>query len=63
MRLTNQEVDRSVFKVPTLRNIEVTAPYMHDGSITNLYDVIEHYSTGGKNHPSKGKRHCAIYNF
>jgi cytochrome c peroxidase len=36
------------FKVPTLRNIAVTAPYMHDGSGTTLDDVIDHYSAGGR---------------
>lgn len=34
------------FKVPTLRNLKYSAPYMHDGSIATLDDVIEHYSTG-----------------
>lgn len=34
------------FKIPSLRNIEYSAPYMHDGRFTNLDDVIEHYSTG-----------------
>ncbi len=35
------------FKTPTLRNIEVTAPYMHDGSIETLRDVVVHYNNGG----------------
>lgn len=35
------------FKTPTLRNIAVTAPYMHDGSIATLREVIEHYNNGG----------------
>ncbi|MFK8103489.1 MAG: cytochrome-c peroxidase [Saprospiraceae bacterium] len=52
-RLTGKEVDRALFKVPSLRNIAVTGPYMHDGSMDNLEAVIEHYSTGGKNHPHK----------
>lgn len=55
MRLTEREIDRAVFKVPTLRNIEVTAPYMHDGSLSSLDDVIEHYAKGGFNHKAKGK--------
>jgi cytochrome c peroxidase len=53
MRLTNLETDRAVFKVPTLRNIGVTYPYMHDGSFETLNGVIQHYSTGGKNHKNK----------
>jgi cytochrome c peroxidase len=35
------------FKTPTLRNIAVTAPYMHDGSLTTLRDVVVHYNNGG----------------
>ncbi len=53
MRLTEIEEDRAVFKVPTLRNVAITAPYMHNGSVPTLYEVIEHYSTGGKNHKNK----------
>jgi cytochrome c peroxidase len=53
MRLTEQEEDRSLFKVPTLRNIEVTAPYMHDGSVSTLEDVVAHYESGGKLHKGK----------
>lgn len=37
------------FKVPTLRNIEISAPYMHDGRFATLEQVIDHYSTGVKN--------------
>lgn len=55
MRITHKEVDRDKFKVPTLRNIEVTAPYMHDGSIASLEEVIDHYASGGKNHPNKSE--------
>jgi len=35
------------FKTPTLRNIAVTAPYMHDGSLATLREVVEHYNNGG----------------
>jgi len=35
------------FKTPTLRNIAVTAPYMHDGSLATLRDVMLHYNNGG----------------
>lgn len=52
-RFTNDELDRAVFKVPTLRNVGLTAPYMHDGSISTLEDVIRHYETGVKAHPNK----------
>ncbi len=45
---THAAEDMGKFKVPTLRNIELTAPYMHDGSIATLEDVIEHYKAGGQ---------------
>jgi cytochrome c peroxidase len=40
--------DMGKFRVPTLRNIAVTGPYMHDGSIATLEEVIEHYEKGGR---------------
>lgn len=46
--ITKVNSDRGKFLTPTLRNIEVTAPYMHDGTIPTLELVIEHYNTGGK---------------
>ena len=39
--------DLGAFKTPTLRNIAVTAPYMHDGSMKTLRETIEHYNNGG----------------
>lgn len=39
-----------VFKVPSLRNIELTGPYMHDGRFETLEDVMDHYSEGIQNH-------------
>ncbi|MEM9454960.1 MAG: cytochrome c peroxidase [Myxococcota bacterium] len=41
--VTGDELDRGKFKTPTLRNIELTAPYMHDGRFTTLDEVIDHY--------------------
>ena len=55
MRLTGLESDRAVFKVPSLRNIEVTGPYLHNGSIETLMDVIELYSNGGFDHVNKSE--------
>lgn len=52
-RITLLPSDVGKFKVPSLRNIAMTAPYMHDGSIATLSDVIEHYNSGGKPHPNK----------
>ena len=40
--------DDGMFRAPTLRNIALTAPYMHDGSIETLSDVIDHYAAGGR---------------
>jgi cytochrome c peroxidase len=45
--VTNQPKDFGKFKAPTLRNIAVTAPYMHNGSIANLDQVMDHYISGG----------------
>jgi cytochrome c peroxidase len=39
--VTKQEADKYVFKVPTLRNIELTYPYFHDGSLWNLKDAVK----------------------
>ena len=41
-----------VFKVPTLRNVELTAPYMHDGRFKTLEAVVEHYNSGIQQHPN-----------
>lgn len=54
-RLTSNEADRALLKVPSLRNIELTAPYMHDGSMQTLEEVVSHYQSGGKNHPHKSE--------
>jgi cytochrome c peroxidase len=48
MALTKDPLDRGLFKVPTLRNIAVTAPYMHDGRFATLEEVMEHYNSGIK---------------
>ena len=41
---------KGAFKTPTLRDIELTGPYFHDGSATTLRDVVEHYARGGVDH-------------
>jgi cytochrome c peroxidase len=46
-KVTNVESDRYAFKTPTIRNIALTAPYMHDGSLPTLHDVIDFYNAGG----------------
>jgi cytochrome c peroxidase len=55
MRATKDSNDLSVFKTPSLRNIAITGPYMHDGSFDDLEQVIIHYNSGGKNHLNKDK--------
>ncbi len=50
--VTGNPADDATFKVSSLRNIELTAPYMHDGRFSSLDQVIEHYSTGVQNHPN-----------
>lgn len=46
--VTGNAADMGRFKAPTLRNIELTAPYMHDGSIADLDGVLDHYARGGR---------------
>jgi cytochrome c peroxidase len=46
--ITEEPSDMGKFKAPTLRNIALTAPYMHDGSIKTLEEVIGHYKVGGR---------------
>lgn len=46
-KVTGAEADRYAFKTPTLRNVELTAPYMHDGSLATLREVIDFYDRGG----------------
>jgi len=46
--ITLKPSDMGRFKAPTLRNIALTAPYMHDGSIATLEKVIDHYAAGGR---------------
>jgi cytochrome c peroxidase len=48
--ITNNSFDNGVFKVPLLRNVTLTAPYMHDGSLATLEEVINHYSNGVASH-------------
>lgn len=49
--VTQDPRDRWKYKTPTLRNIRLTAPYMHDGSLANLREVVEFYNEGGIDNP------------
>lgn len=48
--LTHLKADMGKFRVPTLRNIEITGPYMHDGRFISLKQVMQHYNNGMKSH-------------
>ncbi len=52
---TRRAEDAGKFKAPTLRNIAVTAPYMHDGSIATLEEVLDHYAAGGRARGNSGR--------
>lgn len=54
--LTGLAEDIGKFKVLSLRNVALTAPYMHDGSFTTLNDVLDHYSDGGSSHANQDSR-------
>ena len=49
---TGNSDDFGKFKTPSLRNVELTAPYMHDGSLATLAEVIEFYDQGGRPNPN-----------
>ncbi len=53
--VTGNEEDKGAFKTPTLRNVEQTAPYMHDGSQKTLEEVVEWYVKGGHPNPHLSK--------
>lgn len=54
--VTHEPADRFKFRTPTLRNVALTAPYMHDGSLATLEDVVRHYDLGGGADPAKDQR-------
>lgn len=55
-RFTGQDSDNGVFVIPSLRNIANTAPYMHNGSLATLQEVIDNYANGGSEHRNKDER-------
>jgi len=48
IEVTGEPGDMGRYKTPTLRNVALSAPYMHDGSIATLEDVLAHYARGGR---------------
>ncbi len=57
---TKLESDKGAFKTPDLRNVAVSAPYMHDGSLKTLKDVVDFYVGGGNSNPYLDKEMKAI---
>lgn len=55
-RVTGRDEDRGNYKIPSLRNVQLTAPYMHNGSIPSLQGVIQHYEQGARSHPNHDSR-------
>jgi cytochrome c peroxidase len=53
---TEAIIANGIFKVPSLRNVALTAPYMHDGRFKTLEEVIDHYSNGVEDHPNLDSR-------
>ena len=51
-RVTGKSAELGAFRTPTLREVAHTAPYMHDGSIKTLAEVVEYYDRGGDAHPN-----------
>ncbi len=51
--VTRRDADRGKFKTPTLRGVALTAPYMHDGSLATLEQVVEFYNRGGGANPHR----------
>jgi cytochrome c peroxidase len=56
IEVTGRTADMGKFRVPTLRNVALTAPYMHDGSLSSLEDVLDHYVRGGHRNPRQDSR-------
>ncbi len=59
-RIHHDSSDIGKFKVPSLRNLPLTFPYMHDGSLQTIEDVIAHYQQGGAKHPLQDPRIVAF---
>jgi cytochrome c peroxidase len=57
---TKIATDTGAFRTPTLRNVALTAPYMHDGSLKTLKDVVDYYAGGGNSNPFLDKEMLKI---
>lgn len=56
IEVTHRSADMGKFRVPTLRNVALSAPYMHDGSLPTLDAVLDHYIRGGRRNPHQDSR-------
>jgi cytochrome c peroxidase len=56
LEVTHRSADMGKFRVPTLRNVALTGPYMHDGSLASLDAVLDHYMRGGHKNPRQDSR-------
>jgi len=63
-KISGHQKDRGAFKVPTLRNIALTSPYMHNGSMTTLEETVQFYFDGGRANPhlSGVVPHAGVHN-
>jgi cytochrome c peroxidase len=59
-KVTRLDADKGAFKTPTLRNVAVTGPYMHDGKLKTLKDVVDFYAGKGNSNPYLDKRISSI---
>jgi cytochrome c peroxidase len=59
--VSRSEQDRFAYRTPTLRNVELTAPYMHDGSQATLRDVVDFYDRGGNQNPGLDPLMAPLY--
>lgn len=55
-QVTKNDADRGAFKTPSLRNVALTAPYFHDGSMKTLKDVVDYYIGAGNSNPYLDKQ-------
>jgi cytochrome c peroxidase len=58
--VTKRDSDKGAFKTPTLRNVAISGPYMHDGKLKTLKDVVDFYAGKGNSNPYLDKRISAI---
>jgi cytochrome c peroxidase len=58
--VTQADKDIGAFKTPGLRDVELTGPYMHNGSLRTLLDVVRFYNEGGRQNPNLNRKMRAL---